>query len=94
MNGPVRLIVLMWVSALAIVTYGHYRNGGTGLPPASGYTGSALTYSLLGGLAQIPAAGPLAGMFAVAWTFQLFLRVNGTELPVAGSSTSSKKAAA
>jgi hypothetical protein len=82
----VRLIVLMWLAAIGIVTYGHYRNGGSGLPAPSGYFGSALTYSLLSGLALVPGAAPLAGVFAVAWTFNLYLRVNGT-------STSTKTAA-
>ena len=76
--GGVRLIVMMWLAAIGIVTYGYYRNGGTDLPPPSGYFGSAITYSLLGGLAQVPQAAPLASVFAVAWTVSLFWRVNGT----------------
>jgi hypothetical protein len=85
----IRLIVFLWVIALGIITYGHFKNDGEGLPPASAYFGSALTYSLLGGMAQIPAAGPLAAMFAVAFTFSLFLRTNGTisQTPVKATTT-------
>jgi hypothetical protein len=89
--NSVRLIVIMWLAAIGIVTYGHYKNAGTGLPPASGYFGSALTYSLLAGLAQVPQAAPIAGLFSVAWTASLFWRVNG--VPLAPLSTAKEATA-
>jgi hypothetical protein len=88
----IRLIVFLWVIALAIITYGHYKNDGVSLPPASGYFGSAVVYSLLGGMAQIPAAGPLAAMFSVAFTFSLFLRTNGTISQAPLKATTTKEA--
>lgn len=88
--NPARVVIFMWLLAIAIVTYGHYHNDGVGLPPASGYFGSAVTYSLLAMLTLVPGMGPIAGVFAAGWTFSLYLRVNGditSPLPKAKAAT-------
>lgn len=88
-----KLIVFMWAVAIGIITYGHSKNGGSGLPPAYGYTGAATVYSLLGGLAAIPGAAPLAGVFAVSYTAKLYWQIGGATTPAATAATPARKAA-
>lgn len=82
--GAAKLIVAMWILAVGLIVYDSQRRGET-LPPAYRFGGAAIVYSFLIGVAQFSPAAPLAGVFALAWTFGLGWRVqtgtSGKPLP-------------
>lgn len=80
---PQRIIVGLWLAAIAIIVVSQQSQDAGAWPPAYRVGGAAITYTALLGLAAVPGAGSLAVVFAIAWTLGLGWRARtGGAAPV------------
>jgi hypothetical protein len=74
-RNPERKVLVLWLIALAMITYKEVRGGASKMPAPSAYLPSSIIYGIAAVLAEV--AGDVSVLLATGWTISLAIGMTG-----------------